>query len=106
MLTFTEVGKKDGYTQEEIQEAISRTNWETFRTKELPFLQGEAIKGVISQCNIPIKGILRMDLHNVIKGTHGFYSLDVKYANGQAQVYIADDGCAVRVVASNFEPNL
>ena len=64
--------------------------------------QGEAIKAVISQCNVPLSKISRMALHNVIKGTHGFYGLDVKYKNGQAQLYIADDGCSTRVVASDF----
>ena len=102
--TYTECGKRDGYKQDEIYKAILRTNWETFRTENLPFSQGEALKAVISQCNIPLSKISRMDLHNTIKGSNGFYALDVKYKNGQAQIYIADNGCNIMVVASDFEP--
>lgn len=99
--TFTEVGKKE-YTQDEIENSINRTNWEAFRTSNLPFCQGECLKTVIKECNIPLSKISRMDLHGVIKGSHGFYALDVKYKNGQAQIYIADNGCSACVVASDF----
>lgn len=102
--TYTEVRKRNHYEPEEIDEAIKRTNWEPFRRENLPFCQGEALKAVITQCNIPLSKISRMDLHNVIKGSHGFYALDVKYKNGQAQIYIADDGYSTMVVASDFEP--
>jgi hypothetical protein len=102
--TYTEVGKLDHYEPEEIDTSINMTTWEPFRRENLPFCQGEAIKAVISQCNIPLSKISRMDLHNVIKESHGFYALDVKYKNGQAQIYIADDGCNTRVVAHDFEP--
>jgi hypothetical protein len=97
--TYTEVGKKDGYEAEEIDIAVNRTKWEPFRTTNLPFCQGEALNAVISQC-----GIKRMDLHNHIKESHGLYALDVSYKNGQAKIYIADDGCETRVIASDFEP--
>jgi hypothetical protein len=103
--TYTNTGKAAGYTQEEIDLAIKRTNWETFRTTDLPFCQGESIKAVCGGCNIPISKISRMDLYNVIKNSHGFYALDVKYKNGQAQIYIADNGCSSFVVASDFTPN-
>jgi hypothetical protein len=102
--TYTQVGKD--YDKEEIDNAIARTLWEEFRTQELPFSQGECLKQVISQCNVPLKGIKRMCLHNIIRNgseEHGFYSLDVKYKNGQAQLYIADNGCSSCVVASDFQ---
>ena len=105
MRTYTEVGKKEGYEPEEIDKAIEQVEWEAFRTSELPFMQGECIKQVVKECNIPLTKISRMALHNVIKETHGFYSLNVKYKNGQAQIYIADDGCGARVVATDFNPN-
>ena len=102
MRTYTKTGKEEGYTQEEIDRSIKQTKWENFRAKNLPFCQGECLKLVIKECNIPLKGISKMDLHNVIKGTHGFYAIDVKYKNGQAQIYIADNGCGACVVASDF----
>lgn len=100
--TYTEVGKKE-YTKEEIDNSISKTKWETFRKNNLPFCQGECLRTVIKECNIPLSKISRMDLHNSIKFTHAFYALDVQYANGQAQIYIADNGCSACVVASDFE---
>jgi len=105
MRTYTEVGKS--YSPEDIDNAISRNNWESFRTTDLPFSQGECIKQVIRECKIPVSKISRMDLHNSIRAggeNHAFYALDVKYANGQAQIYIADDGCGAVVVASDFIP--
>ena len=101
--TYTEVGKKDGYTKDEIDNAINQTEWEAFRTENLPFCQGECLKVAIKDCNIPISKISRMSLHGVIKNSHGFYALDVKYKNGQAQIYIADNGCSACIVASDFD---
>lgn len=100
--TYTEVGSKD-YTQIEIDNAIKKVNWQEFRKDNLPFCQGEALKTVIKECNIPLSKISRMELHGSIKGAHGFYALDVKYKNGQAQIYIADNGCGCCVVASDFK---
>ena len=99
--TYTKVGQEE-YTQEEIDESIKRVKWADFRTQDLPFCQGECLKQVIKECNIPLKGISKMDLHNVIKSSHGFYALDVRYKNGQAQIYIADNGVSACVVASDF----
>ena len=103
--TYTRVGIIAGYTREEINQSISRTKWIDFRKNNLPFSQGECLKVVIKDCNIPLTKISKMDLHNTIKGTHGFYALDVKYKNGQAQIYITDNGVSSCVVASDFEEN-
>lgn len=100
MRTYTKVGKD--YTQEEIDSSISWIDWENFRRDNLPAGQGECLKQVIKECNIPLSKISKMSLHGVIKNTHGFYGLDVKYKNGQAQIYIADNGCSACVVASDF----
>lgn len=107
--TYTEAGKKEGYFKENIDNAIKKTIWKPFRTDNLPFCQGSCINTVVKECGIPVSKIDRMDLHNgtdtELHEHHGFYALDVKYKNGQAQVYIADDGCGACVVASDFEPN-
>ncbi len=100
--TYTEVGEKENYTQEEIDQAIKKISWVDFRTKNLPFCQGEALKTVIKECNIPISKIIKMELHGVIKNSHGFYALDVNYKNGKALIYIADSGYSCCVVASDF----
>ena len=102
--TFTEVGKEQ-YSKEEIERSIAKINWVDFRRKNLPFCQGEALKSTISQCNIPLSKIVKMTLHGVIKNTHGFYALDVDYKNGNAKIYIADNGCSACVVASDFVSN-
>lgn len=103
--TYTKIGEKNGYTREEIDNAIKQTTWEAFRTQNLPFMQGECVKAVIQQCNVPLSKISRMDLHNIIHNSCGFYALDVKYKNGQAQLYIADNGCNPCIVASDFTAN-
>ena len=107
--TYTEAAKNKGYLKENIDNAIKRTNWEPFRTDNLPFCQGACINIVVKECGIPISKISKMDLHNGINTEphehHAFYALDVKYKNGQAQIYIADDGCGACVVASDFEEN-
>ena len=101
--TYTEVGKNAGYTQKEIDASIkNKVKWEAFRKTDLPFCQGETLKAVINQCNVPLSKISRMSLYGTIKRTHSFYALDVKYKNGQAQIYIADDGVEPCVVASDF----
>ena len=106
--TYTEVDQKNGYDKAYIDASISRTTWTPFRTQNLPFCQGECLRAAIKECNLPLTKISRMDLHNNITTKvhehHGFYALDVKYKNGQAQIYIADDGCGACVVASDFEP--
>ena len=101
---YTQVGSRDGYTPEEIDAAISRVEWEAFRRDNLPFCQGEALKKVIRECKIPLSKISRMALHSVIKDTHGLYALDVAYKNGQVQVYMADNGCEVVILASDLTP--
>ena len=106
-MTYTNIGKEAGYEEEKINQAIKRVEWENFRTENLPFMQGEAIKNVVKQCKIPLTGIQKMALHEtiVIKDEeHGFYALDVKYKNGQAKIYVADSGCECCVVASDFTP--
>jgi len=108
MRTYTDVGSKD-YKRSTIDRGIASIKWEDFRKTDLPFCQGECLKSVISECNIPLSKISKMFLYGTIhgghgdnKGEHGFYALDIKYKNGQAQVYIADNGCGACVVASDF----
>lgn len=101
--TYTKVGKD--YTEKEISKSISQIKWEVFRTENLPFCQGECLKVVIKECNIPISKINRMSLHGMIKNTRGFYALDVTYKNGRAFIYIVDNGCFAYVVCSDFMVN-
>ena len=103
--TYTKIGEKNGYTQEEINQAIKLLNWEKFRKNNLPFCQGECLKTVVRECNIPVSKIVNMALHGTIKNSHGFYALDVNYKNGKALIYIADCGCSSCVVASDFKEN-
>jgi len=102
--TYTDVGKQD-YTQVEIEQSINSIKWEEFRTSDLPYCQGKCLEIIIKECKIPLSKISRMELHGVIKNSHGFYALDVTYKNGHAKIYIADNGVSSCVVASDFEPN-
>ena len=107
--TYTEVGKVE-YSQKSIDNSIKKVKWVEFKTIDLPFCQGSCINNVIKECNIPLSKISSMDLHGIISlekepsSCCGFYALDVKYKNGQAQIYIADNGCSACVVASDFTP--
>jgi len=103
MRNYTNIGATEHYEKEEIDEAIPSLQWEDFRKNNLPFAQGEAIKNVVRECNVPLSKIKKMALHGCIKGSHGFYGLDVDYKNGNAKLYIADNGCSCCVVASDFE---
>ena len=95
---YTKVGKTE-YTREEVDKAISSVEWEAFRGDNLPFCQGEALKKAIKEFKIPISKISRMCLHGQMKEHHGFYGLDVDYKNARVQMYIADNGCSICVVA-------
>jgi hypothetical protein len=99
---YTKVGAED-YSKEEIDSAIQTVEWEDFRKDNLPFSQGEALKKIVTEFKIPLSKINKMSLHGVIKGTHGFYGLDVDYKNANVHLYIADDGVSVRVVAADVE---
>lgn len=89
---YTRVGKEK-YDAEEIEQAIKTIQWEKFRKNNLPFCQGSTLNSVIKECKVPSSKITRMALHGVIKGSHGFYGLDVDYKNARVQIYIADNGC-------------
>ena len=97
---YTNVGKEK-YERDEIDEAVNTIEWEPFRRENLPFCQGESIKAVINECNVPVSKISRMCLHGAIKGSHGLYGLDVDYKNARVQLYIADDGVSSCVVAAD-----
>jgi hypothetical protein len=101
MRNYTKIASKE-YEREEIDKAVPSLEWEEFRRDNLPFSQGEAIKNIIQGCNVPLSKIKKMALHGCIKESHGFYGLDVDYKNGNAKLYIADNGCSCCVVASDF----
>ena len=89
------------YTRKEIDNAVHTIQWDPFRRENLPFCQGEALKAVIRECNIPLSKISRMSLHGVIKESHGFYALDVQYKNARVELYIADNGCSTCVCCAD-----
>ncbi len=103
--TYTNVGKENGYDKTSIDLAIDRQRWEPFRTQDLPFMQGKALQEVIKECRIPVSKITKMALHGCYGDSLGFYGLEVNYANGTAQIYMVDDGCACCIVASDFQEN-
>ena len=78
-----------------------------FQKNQSPIYAGGMYKICIASCKIPLSKISRMCLQNYIKHNgedHGFYGLDITYKNGQAQLYVADNGCDACVVASDFQP--
>jgi hypothetical protein len=97
---YTNVGQKK-LLKEQIDNAISSlSEFEPFRTTDLPFCQGEGIKKIVNECKVPLSKITRMALHG---GGHEFamYAIEVDYKNALVKLYIIDDGCSVCVGASD-----
>jgi len=107
--TYTEIGKQR-YAAEAVDEGIKSLVWEDFRTRELPFFQGQALNEVIKCLKICVANIKRMALHGCIvaynhgsREEHGLYGLYVSYKNGNAKIYIADEGLVLTIVATDFD---
>lgn len=68
----------------------------------LPMMQGEAIKAAIRELRLP-KASHVADSHEL--APYGLVAIRCHYKNGDAQVYILDEGVRLVVLASDFWPN-
>lgn len=105
-MNFTEIGKREGYTQAAIVHAAAHLTWEDMQEgKKLPLSQGMAIQKVITDCKMPYPDkVAVFGTIGINSEEHGFYGIEATYSNGVAKIYIADNGCSLTPVAMEFTP--
>ena len=97
---YTNIGQEKLLKEQIDRASASLSEFEPFRTTDLPFCQGEGIKKIVSECKVPVSKITRMALQG---GGEEFamYSIEVDYKNALVKLYIVDDGCSVCVAATD-----
>lgn len=98
--TWTNVGKEhtEG-KQEEIAEMFERLEWQTIPAT-LPMAPGEGLKGVIKELRIPNVSEVAYS-HEL--APYGLMGVKARYKNGNAIIYMADEGNEIVILASDFE---
>ena len=97
--TFTQVGKEHTEDKEaEIGGMIDRLNWQAIPC-EMGMMPGEAIKNVIKELRIPKVSHVAAS-HEM--APYGLLGIKAHYKNGDANIYLVDEGCATVVIASDF----
>ncbi len=100
--TWTIVGKEhtEG-KEEELGEMFNRLEWHG-----LPYtmaaMPGLAIKLVIKELRIP--NVTQVSCSHEL-APYGLMGIKARYKNGDAIVYLVDEGCQTLVLASDFYPN-
>lgn len=97
--TWTNVGK--GHTEgkeEEIAEMINRLEWKPIPC-DMPAGPGLGIKEVIKQCRIPKVSEVAYS-HEL--APYGLMGVKAHYKNGDANIYMVDEGCNIVIIASDF----
>ena len=96
-MTYTEIGKKEGYTEESITETAEKLEWvEIIPEMKLPFSQGYAINEMIKEFKIKAGKIAYNGIIRNGNEEHGFYGIETTM--GQ-RLYFADCGCSLCPVA-------
>ena len=97
--TWTEVGKEHTEDhQEEIAGMIERLNWQSIPC-EMAMAPGEAIKAVIKELRIPKVSHVASS-HEM--APYGLLGIKAHYKNGDANIYLVDEGSSTVVIASDF----
>jgi len=97
--TFTQVGKEHTEGKEaKIGEMIDRLDWQSIPC-EMGMMPGEAIKAVIKELRIPKVSHVAAS-HEM--APYGLLGIKAHYKNGDANIYLVDEGCSTVVIASDF----
>lgn len=110
--TWTQVGeavlddlldeRKREISRERVARLIEKLEWQDVEgSLEVAFMPGQAIKTLIRELRIP--HVTRIAISSAL-APYGFYGIDAEYRNGRARIYALDEGSAVTVIASDFEP--
>jgi len=100
--TFTEVGK--GHSEgreEELSGMFDRLQWRSIPCT-MGAMSGEAIKTAIIELRLPKVDYVACS-HEL--APYGLLGIKAHYKNGDAIVYMVDEGCSLVVLASDFTPN-
>ena len=97
--TWTEVGKKHSEgKQEELAEMFDRLEWQSIPCT-MPMAPGEGLKGVIKELHIPKVSEVAYS-HEL--APYGLMGVKAHYKNGDATIYMADEGSNIVVIATDF----
>lgn len=97
--TWTQVGREHTEGKRgEIAGMIDRLNWQAIPC-EMAAMPGMAIKAVIKELRIP-KASHVASSHEM--APYGLLGIKAHYKNGDANIYLVDEGCQTVVIASDF----
>ena len=101
--TWTQVGKEHSEGKEdELGEMFDRLEWH-----ELPYtmaaMPGLGIKAAIKELHIP--KVRHVSCSHEL-APYGLMGIKAHYNNGDATIYLVDEGCQVVVLASDFYPKV
>ena len=100
--TFTEVGKEHSEGKEaELAGMFDRLDWQPIPC-DMAAMPGLGIKEVIKQLHIPKVSHVASS-HEL--APYGLMGIRAHYKNGSAQIYMADEGTGIVILASDFWPN-
>jgi len=99
--TFTQVGKEHSEgKEEELAGMFERLNWQAIPCT-MGMMPGEGIKNAIKELRIPKVDFVASS-HEL--APYGLLGIKAHYKNGDATIYLVDEGCQVVVLASDFYP--
>ena len=97
--TWTEVGKEHTKNkQEEVAAMIDRLEWQSIPCT-MPMGPGEGLKSVIKELRIPKVSHVAFS-HEM--APYGLMGVKAHYKNGDANVYMVDEGSNIVIIASDF----
>ncbi len=99
--TFTQVGKEhtEG-KEEELAGMFDRLDWQTIPCT-MAMAPGEGLKAVIKEMRIP--KVDRVAYSHEL-APYGLMAVQAHYKNGDATIYMADEGSNIVILASDFYP--
>lgn len=100
--TWTQVGREHTEGKEsELAEMFERLDWQTIPCT-LPMAPGEGLKEVIKELRIPKVSHVAYS-HEL--APYGLMGVKAHYKNGDATIYMVDEGSEIVIVASDFYSN-
>jgi len=97
--TWTQIGKEHTEGKEtELAEMFERLNWESIPC-DMAAMPGLAIKNTIKELHIPNVDYVAAS-HEL--APYGLLGIKAHYKNGDATIYLVDEGCQTVVIASDF----
>ena len=103
--TYTNIGTTYNGTDHlkaKLTAAITDLDWQPLKGGlSVAMMPGEGIKSCIKELKIPKVSHIAIS-HEL--APYGLYGIRGHYKNGDAQIYVVDEGCSIVVVASDFWP--